>query len=671
MKKTFVLFAFLCFFLTPVLSSQQPTDTFKPSLKYGKPSEEELTMTTYAPDTAAAAVILYSKSSARYEFMSNEFRITYNYEVKIKVLKSEGTSYANISIPYYLHTNSSLMKESVSQIDASAYNLENGKIVRTKMKRDLIFEERLNKGYMQVKFSVPSVKEGTVFEYKYQLYSDFYQDISPWEAQKDIPVAYTEYEITIPEYFEFNIEMRGKQHLHSKNGQESLHYYLKTPNGGQEMITCSGQNIRLTGENLPSLRSDSYIWCADDYRSGVRFELRGLRFPNTPYKPLTQSWEGIDKKLLENEDFGNPLKMRNPYRNEMKTLGIEELDSRQDKISRIYKYVRKKISWNKQYRLYSEDVKKAVKEGTGSNADINFVLMSMLRDADIPCYPVVMSHKGSGMLPITHPSIRKLNTFVVAIADTDDTFVFLDGSATGGFLNTLPPGLMVDRARLIAPDSGSQWVDLSQLGKNQILSIVNASVDADGSITGKRQSSYIGQYAAELRHRYREAKDSTEFVSNLETRENIKINEFNLKGIDEFSPKVTETFKFAKQATTNNDLIYIKPMIFLHTGKCPFIQTERQLPLEMRYNEQLTLIISLNIPEGYTVEELPAAVNIKTSDGQGTCKYQTNSQNNTVNIKYTFAYNKLFHLPEEYPDVKAFWEEVAKKNNEILVLKKI
>lgn len=187
MKKTFVLFAFLCFFLTPVLSSQQPTDTFKPSLKYGKPSEEELTMTTYAPDTAAAAVILYSKSSARYEFMSNEFRITYNYEVKIKVLKSEGTSYANISIPYYLHTNSSLMKESVSQIDASAYNLENGKIVRTKMKRDLIFEERLNKGYMQVKFSVPSVKEGTVFEYKYQLYSDFYQDISPWRLKKIFP----------------------------------------------------------------------------------------------------------------------------------------------------------------------------------------------------------------------------------------------------------------------------------------------------------------------------------------------------------------------------------------------------------------------------------------------------------------------------------------------------
>lgn len=52
------------------------------------------------------------------------------------------------------------MKEIVSQIDAFAYNIEEGKTVRTKMKRKFIFKERLNDKYMQVKFSVPNSKIG-------------------------------------------------------------------------------------------------------------------------------------------------------------------------------------------------------------------------------------------------------------------------------------------------------------------------------------------------------------------------------------------------------------------------------------------------------------------------------------------------------------------------------
>lgn len=183
-------------------AQQTATDSFKPSMKYGKPSEEELAMTTYAPDTSATAVVLYSKCEVRYDLLANNFRILYNYEVKIKVLKSEGASYADIRIPYYSNESNAVitLKESISQLDASAYNMEGGETVRTKMKRDLVFTERINKQYMQLKFSIPAVREGTVFEYKYQLSSDLYYSINLWEAQRDIPVIFTQYDITIPEY---------------------------------------------------------------------------------------------------------------------------------------------------------------------------------------------------------------------------------------------------------------------------------------------------------------------------------------------------------------------------------------------------------------------------------------------------------------------------------------
>ena len=141
MGKLFILCALLFQFLSPVYSQQTATDVINPSMKYGKPTMDELKMTTYAPDTAATAVVLYAKNNARYDLLNNDFRLVYTYEIKIKVLKSEGTSYADIIIPYYSKEKAGgIMKENITQLDASAYNLEDGKIVRTKMKRDLVFE---------------------------------------------------------------------------------------------------------------------------------------------------------------------------------------------------------------------------------------------------------------------------------------------------------------------------------------------------------------------------------------------------------------------------------------------------------------------------------------------------------------------------------------------------
>lgn len=670
MMKTLLTFVFLLLGWQS-FAQQTDTNTITPSLKYGKPSEEEVNMTAYAPDTAATAVVLYSKNTARYDLINNEFRLVYTYETKIKILKSEGTSYADINIPFYSNANSGIMKENVGQIDASAYNMENGKIVRTKMKRDLIFNERLNKTYEQVKFSIPAVREGTVFEYKYQINSDFYYSINHWEAQRDIPVLLAQYDITIPEYFEFNLDMRGSHTLNPKDQSESISFHLQYQNGQIEKIDCTGRHLSFTGKQLPALRPDSYVWCADDYRSGVNFELRGISFPGALYKSFTHTWTEIDKMLMEDEDFGSPLKMRNPYRDEMATLALDKLSDRQDKIAAIYTFLKSKISWNGQYALYGSEVKKAVKNGTGSNADINFALMSMLRDAQIPCYPVVMSRKNLGILPLSHPSIQKLNTFIVGIADTDSTFVFLDGSVTNGFMNILPPVLMVNRARLINGIGQDNWIDLSRLGKNQIRSSVKAQIHPDGKITGNRQSGYVGQYASGFRSRYHAAKDSTEFINKLETEENIKITKFTTEGVNIFSPKVTESFEFEKQATVNDHLIYINPLIFMHVSKCPFIQVERRLPLEMPYTEQLMLVVNLTLPEGYAVDELPQSMNLQTEDGQGFCRYNIQQKNNTITVTYSFAFNKLLHLIDEYKGVKAFWEMIAEKNNEILVLKKI
>lgn len=140
------------------------------------------------------------------------------------------------------------------------------------------------------------------------------------------------------------------------------------------------------------------------------------------------------------------------------------------------------MRWNEKYNLYGKAPKQILKEGTGSNADLNFILISMLTDAGIPAYPVVMSRRNMGILPLTHPSLQKLNTFIVGIAHTDTTLVYLDSSVEDGYLNVLPPLLMTNRARVIIPGNHSQWVNLEALGTNQLRSAVIASISPEGTI---------------------------------------------------------------------------------------------------------------------------------------------------------------------------------------------
>ena len=46
-------------------------------------------------------------------------------------------------------------------------------------------------------------------------------------------------------------------------------------------------------------------------------------------------------------------------------------------------------------------------------------------------------------------------------------------------------------------------------------------------------------------------------------------------------------------------------------------------------------------------------------------------QNNQVTLRYLFRLQKLLFLNTDYPELQQLWEIIVKKNNEIMVLKKL
>ena len=635
----------------------------EPNLKWGKPTDQELNMTEYAADKDADAVVLYHKTDVSYEFINNDFKVFYRVNTRLKVLKPEGKRLADGQIVYVENETNRSRHEIVAGLKATAYNMENGKLVKTKMERSMTSVERLDKNQLVTKFSVPQVKVGTVIEYKYRIESDFYGNIRDWYAQRDIPVLYTCYELSIPEWFTFNIEETGMNHMEKKENSEPMTLLFS---GGTENILT---NIKtFVGRNLPALKDDDFVWHAADYGDKVTAELAGIFIPGSVYKSYTSTWDDIDNQLLSDEDFGGRLKRNSPLKDEIIAAGIPDISDKKERIAAVWKLLKSKVRWNGDYAFWGKSASKILKEGTGTNADINFLLINMLQDAGIESTPVVMRTRDSGILPLSHSSLKYLNTFVVGIPMTDSGMAYLDGSAEDGYLNVLPAKLLVTRARVVQKPGADLWVNLQANARGRETAIVQAQLSADGQLKGQKSTMLVEEAAAAKRRLWRLAKDSTELIQKMQERDGIEIQSYRLEGRHDFSPTVKEEMTFTKQCDVAGDMIYLNPLVFIPQHESPFTTAERILPIEFPYNQSETQNVIITLPEGYVVEEAPKPIIIKF-DG-ATARIICNVNGNQLSVQYQMNISQTFYASTQYQDLKAFFDSVVESNKHILTIKK-
>lgn len=677
MKRLFIFSTFLSFLLS-VAFSQQSGNTIKPNLKYGKPSKEELSLTSFTPDPTATAIYLIRKGVSSFSYKDG-FQLVTEHWVRIKVLKPQGVSYADVSVPYYSPSDKDEGQERASDINGCSYNLENGKCVETPLKRDLISDERVNQHIRVLKFSLPAVKEGTVIEYHYKLYSDYFAHIDNWMMQEELPVVYNQYKITIPHIFIYNIELRGKDWIETKEKDSSVHATTTKQSGLAnipEDFSMSARELTFTSQNLPAIRQDeAYCWCPEDYKIQVSFDLQGTQYPGREYEPYSQKWEDVDKQLTKptHEQFGAHLSFNNPFKEEAKAAFTSEMTFEQ-RIITAFHVLKQKLSWNGKYQLYSKDLAKVIKAGNGSNADLNFILMGILKDYGLQSYPVVLSRRSTGMLPFNFPSLQKLNTFLVAVYNNDtQQYTYLDSSMELPALNVLPLDLCVTKARILAPHEPEEkkWVDLINLHSNIAYMHINATVQ-DGQIRGHRMTQLQGQEAMEYQQkRIRQRKDSLIFTPSSNSKEKFAFRNLKVES-DHYDPtQIKEEFDFMINAEKTGGRLYINPMIFPQLNHNPFIQTERILPVEFQYPYKYNLICSLTLPEGYEVEEIPQSYSVRTEDDKLQCRYMIERTGNKVTLSYVFQLRTHILPPDQYKQLQDIWTKVIEKNQALIVLKKI
>jgi hypothetical protein len=212
------LFPVLLFtFALPVVAQEK--------FKFGEVPISDLSMTVYPDDTTAIAATLFEDCEVRYNFGRNGFQVISNHTIRVKVLKPAGLDKANISLPFYTG-NTRDNSEQITGITGNTHNMVNGKAVRTKLSKEHIFTEKTSERWQRMKIAFPNVKPGSVFELKYEKSSPFYTYLEDFIFQSSIPVKYSRYKVSIPEYYIFRKRTAGYERIDYSEKSVNLTFIL-------------------------------------------------------------------------------------------------------------------------------------------------------------------------------------------------------------------------------------------------------------------------------------------------------------------------------------------------------------------------------------------------------------------------------------------------------------
>jgi transglutaminase-like putative cysteine protease len=626
--------------------------------KLGKVTIAELQEKEHPKDPSAPAAILFKKGKADFEY-ENGFSLLTEVKVKIKIYKKEGFDWANATVPY------SELYETVRFSDVVTYNLVDGKIEKTKLKSEGEFDEKTNKYWSRKKITMPNVKEGSVIEYSYTINNRGIGGLRDWNFQSRIPVNYSEYKTYIPEYFVFNQTQKG--FIFPKITQDGQ---TRTIFINNNKIDYSEKQTTYVAENLPAMKDEQFVNNIENYMSSISQELIMTNFPYQPLKSFSTNWEAVVNQIYKYDEFGPELNKTGYFDDEIKTL-IANLSTDEEKTIAIFNFVKSNVKWNEIYGYTCYNgVRRAFKEHVGNVADINLMLTAMLRYAGISANPVLVSTRSNGIALFPN---RNAFNYVIAAIEINNDLVLLDATEKYALPNILPLRDLNWFGRLIRKDGTSAEVDLMPKKLTKETSNLSFVLKSDGTIDGKIRRQYTDYSALTFRKKNMTTSEET-YLEGLEAQNNnIEISDYSRNSEADLTNPIVENYSFkdTKSVEIINNKIFIAPLVFLSSKENPFKQEIREYPVDFGFPLETKYNISIEIPDGYTVESMPKPINIVTGEDVGSFKYSIGNTGNHIQVAITTDINSAIVSADFYDVLKGFFQQIVDKETEKIVLKKI
>jgi len=667
MKSKLILSTIFC------LSVLQNFAQEKSKIKFGKITAEDFKQNVYSLDTSASAIVIADIGST--EMIGNNkggFSLEFKKYRRAHILNKNGYDIANVEIGIY--TNGSA-EEELKSLKAVTYNLENGKVVETRLEtKSAVFKDKINKNLVIKKFTFPNIKEGSIIEYEYKLESDFTFNLQPWDFQSEYPCLWSEYNVSMPEFYYYVTLTQGYQPFYIQDRKDRRDNFTVTDNntaGASDRSNFSAgvTDFRWVMKDVPALKEESYTSTINNHLSRIQFQLAELRHPFIP-KNIMGTWQQACTELLKDEDFGYSLNRDNGWLNDVMEEAVHGAKSNLEKAKNIFAYVRDNMTCTNYSRKYLEKpLKTVLKTRNGNEAEINLLLTAMLLKAGLAADPVMLSTRSHGYSYPLYPLMDRFN-YVITQLNLDGKYYYLDASQPRMGFGRLGYDAYNGHARVINETATPVDFRADSLLEGKLTSVFVIN-DEKGNLTGSMQQApgYYESYS--LRNRIKD-KGQEQLFSDIKKGFNadIEIEEPVIDSLDKYDQPLGIRYKFDLK-TEGEDILYFNPMFGEAWKENPFKSAQRTYPVEMPYTIDETYLLRLDVPKGYVVDELPKQIMVKLNeDDDGLFEYRLSESNGAISLRSRIRIKRAFFMPDEYEMLREFFNLVVKKHSEQIVFKK-
>ena len=626
--------------------------------KWGVIPPEDLQMTVYDRDSTATCVVLQDIGSISVELGGRGYDAYLNQLRRIKILDESAFEEGNIVIPYYSYKD----KQKVTNLDVEVI-FPNGE--KQKVKSDNVFTEKINKRFSAKKVFIPNLQKGCIIEYKLEIKADNIFNLFDWSFQEDKPVRYSELTVSYPttkfEYIK----------LVNNNGN------IKTVNEikmrGQDKIGYS----TFTSEYEPALKEEPYITALDDHRNRISFQLSAYLNSDGVRESIFENWGKLAKYLEDDKEFGGQFSTRSRASSDLWDAFFVTSDMRKDSAlviaEKALRFVSSNIVWNKEYRYWvTESVDDAFKKKTGSSADLNLGLLSLLKRSKLEAYPVLLSTIKNGKMYPLYPFTDQFNSVIVLLKDGDKSYLL---DATNPYIKL---GQLTTQhyngEGWVADEKNPVWLDFGAHERADVwLGYLNLS--EIGEVTGKFSIMADGVEARSWRGDLDSDKAPAAFLKEEFFKQfpDIEIDSVVISDQKNYDKPIRLDFKVKIPAAADvvNDFIYFNPIVHKAYPENPFKAPTRALPVNMIFPFKQDFIVTVTIPEGYILEDTPKGERTQLANNGG--RVSINCSQPTPKTVQVVVKNKLAQVefaPEEYPALRQFFDALTKNGNTQIVLKK-
>jgi len=301
-------------------------------------------------------------------------------------------------------------------------------------------------------------------------------------------------------------------------------------------------------------------------------------------------------------------------------------------------------------------------------SEINLLLLAMLRHENIEADPVLMSLRSRGVVHPVYPLMDRFN-YLVCQVSLPSGIVYLDASHPMTGFGKLPAACYNGAAWVLAPEPYKIDFSTDSLKESKITSYLLIN-DSTGGMDGS-STVVLGTYESQnLREKVQKTKteEYSKEIAKAIGMETV-VSNLQMDSLTLYEEPVSLRYN-VKLKFNEEDMIYFDPLMGEATKKNPFTAATRLYPVEMPYTFDETILLNMEIPKGYVVDEIPKSVRFKYNEDEGMFEYIIAKTPDKVQLRCRMWINKSIFTQEDYDGLREFFAFAIKKQSEQVVFKK-